>query len=319
MPSVNRVFLAVGLLSAVFACGKPDANATTAAPTQATAPVASAPSTIDWAAVDRALGRTGAEQPGGVRRYAMPRSDLEVTSKGVAIRPGFALGSYVVMLPTGGADAVVMGDLVLTETERDAVLARLQQSGVEQTASHKHLLDESPRIWWTHVHAHGDPVVIAKSIRDALALSGTPPAAPAAAPPAAKIAIDTAQIDRILGQPGRNNGGIYQVNVPRAETIRSGGIDLPPSMGLAIALNFQPTGGGRAAINGDFVMVASEVNPVIRALEENGIQVVELHNHLLDEEPRLFFLHFWANDDAVKLARGLRAALDKTNRAQAGG
>jgi hypothetical protein len=273
---------------------------------------------IEWAAVDSAMGRSGTDQPGGVRRYAFPRSDLKVTARGVAIRAGFALGTYLVFLPTGGDDAMVMGDLVLTEAERDSVLARLQQGGIEQTASHKHLIDESPRIWWTHVHAHGNPVAIARAIRAGLAVSATP-LGPVAAPAVAEpMSIDTAQIDLVLGQTGRANGGIYQVSVPRAETVRSGGVELPPSMGMATAINFQPTGSGRAAINGDFVMTRDEVNPVIRALEENGIAVVELHNHLLDEEPRLFFLHFWANADAVTLARGLRAALDKTNSVRTG-
>jgi hypothetical protein len=278
---------------------------------------AAAPSTIDWAAVDSAMGRAGTEQPGGVHRYGIPRSDLKVTSRGVPIRPGFALGTYLVVLPTGGNEAVVMGDLVLTEAERDTVIAKLQQSGIEQTASHKHLIDETPRIWWTHVHAHGDPVSIARSVREALALSATPLGAPApAAAPAEAIAIDTAQIDQIFGTAGKNNGGIYQVSVPRAEAIRMRGVTLPASMGLANAINFQPSGGGRAAVNGDFVMIASEVNAVLRAIEENGLEVVELHNHLLDEEPRLFFVHFWGDGDAVTLARGLKAVLDKTNSAK---
>lgn len=316
---MKRALLFAALAPALFACGKPTAEAKPAGQPAAAAPAAPAASTISWAAVDSALGRTGAEQPGGVHRYAMPRADLKVMSRGVAIRPGFALGSYLVFLPTGGNDAVMMGDLVLTESERDAVIGKLQQGGIDPTASHKHLIDETPRVWWTHVHAHGDAVAAARAVRAALALSATPPAAPAPAAAPEKMSIDTAQVDQALGQKGRANGGIYQVNVARAEKIHSGGVELPPSMGLTTALNFQPTGGGKAAVNGDFVLIGSEVNGVIRALEENGIQVVELHNHLLDEEPRLFFVHFWANDDAVKLARGLRAALDRTNSVRSGG
>jgi hypothetical protein len=316
---IRHSILALVVPPLFFACARPDADARPAdAPADSPA-AAPAQVTIDWAAVDTAMGRAGADQPGGVRRYGLPRSDLRVTSQGVTIRPALSLGGYLVFLPTGGSGAVAMGDLVLTEAERSAVLARLQQGGVEQTASHKHLLDETPPIWWTHVHAHGDPVAIARAVRDALSLSATPPAAPQPAAAPERMAIDTAQIDQIMGQAGRANGGVYQVNVARAETIRSAGVTLPPSMGLASVFNFQPTGNGRAALNGDFVMVASEVNPVIRALGENGIGVVELHHHLLDEEPRLFFLHFWANDDALKLARGLRAALDRTNSARAGG
>jgi Domain of Unknown Function (DUF1259) len=272
---------------------------------------------IDWSEVDAAMGRTGGMQPGENYRFNMPRSDLTVVSQGVQIRPSFALGSWLAFKQSGANEAVVMGDLVLTEEELNPVLARLQQGGVGQTAVHKHLLDMEPAIWWAHVHAEGDPVEIAETVREALALSGTPPQAPAAAPPA--LALDTAQISRILGYPGRNNGGVYNLSVARAETIRSHGMEIPPSMGLTTVFNFQPTGNGRAAINGDYIMTAGEVDRVIAALRENDIQVVELHHHLTDEEPRLFFMHFWANGDAVTLARGLRAALDQTNVQRPGG
>jgi hypothetical protein len=233
-----------------------------------------------------------------------------------------SLGSWLAMKPRGASEVVAMGDLVLTEEELNPVLARLQQGGVGQTAIHKHLLDETPALWWTHVHAHGDALAIAGTVRDALALTATPaPAAPATAavaPPAA-IELDTAQIRQVLGTAGRVNGGVYQVTVPRSETIRSLGVEVGPPMGTGTALNFQPTGGGSAAINGDFVMTAGEVDAVIRTLQQNGIEVVSLHNHLLDEQPRLVFMHFWAQGDAVTLARGLRAALDQTSSALGGG
>jgi hypothetical protein len=276
-----------------------------------TAPPGSDPA-IDWKRVDAAMGRSGSMQPGGVYRFAMPRTDLAVTSQGVRIRPALALGSWLAFKQSGPNEAVAMGDLVLREDELNRVLARLQQGGVGQTAIHKHLLNESPAIWWTHVHAHGNPVEIAQAVRAALALTGTPPVSSAggASP---KLEIDTAQVSRILGHGGRANSGVFSVSVPRAETVRAMGIEVPPSMGLSTAINFQPTGNGRAAVNGDFVMTAGEVDRVIAALRQNGIQVVALHNHLTDEEPRLFFMHFWANNDAVKLARGLRAALDQTN------
>lgn len=269
---------------------------------------------IDWQVVDSAMGRPGQTQEGGVHRYSMPRGDLTVTVEGVRIRPALSLGSWIAFKPSAGTEAVAMGDLVLTEAEYNQVIGRLQEGGVGQTAIHKHLPEESPALWWTHVHARGNPAEIANTIREALALTGTP--APTTAPATDSpepLPLDTAQLASILGRAGRVNGGVYQVSFPRAETIRSMGIEVPPSMGVATAINFQPTGGGRAAINGDFVMTASEVDAVTRALRENGIQVVSLHNHLVDEEPRLFFMHFWANDDAVALARGLRAALDATN------
>jgi hypothetical protein len=273
---------------------------------------------VNWAAVDDALGRTGQMQPGGVYKYAIPRNDLQVSSGGVQIKPALSLGSWLAFKPKAGG-AVAMGDLVLTEKEYNRVIARLQQGGVGQTAVHKHLPEQTPAIWWTHVHAEGDPVKIAQTFKAALALTATPTQAPAS-PDAASvrpIGLDTAAIDQALRRSGKVSGGVYQVSIPRAEQIQASGIEVPGSMGTATALNFQPTGGGKAAINGDFVMIAGEVQPVIAALEANAIQVVTVHNHMLDEEPRLFFMHFWANDDAVKLARGLRAALDRTNSARA--
>lgn len=274
-------------------------------------------SQIDWKAVERAMGRTGSLQPGDVYRFSMPRSDLTVTVEGVRIRPALALGSWIAFkeVPNG---ALAMGDLVLKESEVAPVMSRLQEGDIEQTAVHHHVLHETPRVVYMHVHAHGDPVKIAEGVRAALELTSTPPQAPSAPATTAELGIDTAQIAAILRHAGRVNGGVYHVSIPRAETIRDRGQEIPPSMGLGTAINFQPTGGGRAAITGDFVMVASEVNAVIRALRESGIAVTSLHNHLLTEEPRLFFMHFWANDDALKLARGLRAGLDATN-SQRGG
>ncbi len=272
----------------------------------------------NWSAVDAAIGRLGVAQPGDVQRYNFPRGDLQVTVTGangaVLLKPSFALGGWIAMHRTGMGDAVMaMGDLVLTEDEVTPVITALQAGGIEQSALHHHVLHESPRVFYMHVHATGDPVVIARTLRTAIALTKAPAPATASASPAPAIELDTAAVARALGYAGRVNGGVYQVSVPRAETIRDGGMEVPASMGLGTAINFQPTGGGKAAITGDFVMIAAEVNIVIRSLRDHGIEVTSLHNHLLTDEPRLFFMHFWANADAVTLAGGLRAALDLTN------
>jgi hypothetical protein len=244
-------------------------------------------------------------------KYSFPRSDLHVTAAGVAVKPALALGSWVAFKHVAGGHTMVMGDLVLGEDEVGPVMRALQQGGVEQSALHNHVLHESPRVMYMHISAHGDAAKVAQTIRTALGQSGTPLGMPAAPAAASAIDLDTAAVARALGTAGKVNGGVYQVSVPRRETIREGRNEIPPSMGVATAINFQPTGGGKAAITGDFVMRASEVNAVIRALQQNGIEVTALHSHMLDEEPRLFFMHFWANDDAVKLAQGLRSALDK--------
>jgi len=278
------------------------------APAQDTTPSRGAQA-ADWSAVDQALGRKGVQQPGGVMKYSFPRSDLQVTANGMQIKPALALGGWIAFKEMAGG-AMMMGDLVLTEDEVGPVMRALQQKGVEQTALHNHVLKESPRVMYMHVAGQGDPVKLAQAVRTALGQSKTPMAPPAASA-AGPIDLDTAAVSRALGVGGKVNGGVYQVSVPRRETIHEGGQEVPPAMGVATGINFQPSGGGKAAITGDFVLVASEVNPVIRALQGNGIEVTALHSHMLDEQPRLFFMHFWANDDATKLARGLRAALDR--------
>lgn len=268
---------------------------------------------IDWKRVDAALGKPGTIQPDGAYKAGLPRSDLHVSVAGVAIKPALALGSWVALKQVSDSDAMLMGDLVLLEKEVGPVLAKLQEGGIEQTALHNHLLHESPHVLYMHIAGRGAPEKLAGAVHAALALTKTPFAAspaPSASPP---FGLDTAQIAQALGYHGKVNGGVYQVGVPRAERITVDGIDVPPSMGLATALNFQPTGGGKAAITGDFVLIASEVNPVIRALRDGGVAVTALHSHMLADSPRLFFMHFWANDDALKLARGLRAALDQMN------
>jgi hypothetical protein len=271
--------------------------------------------TTDWKPVEQALGKAGSMQPGDVYKVSLPRTDLQVSVNGIQLKAPLALGSWVAFKKMGNM-TMVMGDLVLTEDEVTPVLTKLQEGGVDQTALHNHVLHESPRVMYMHISATGDGVKIAKAIHDALALSKTPFAAPAAATPSQDLGIDTKQMDQIMGQAGKVNGGVYQFSVPRAEKIMDNDMEVPPSMGVAHAINFQPTGGGKAAITGDFVLTAGEVNPVIRALRENGIEVTALHSHMLVESPRLFFMHFWANDDALRLARGIRAALDRTNLAK---
>jgi len=276
----------------------------------------------DWTKVADALGKSGTEMPGGVYRVGLPRTDLHVTLDGVQIKPTLALGSWLAF-QTMGDQAMFMGDLVLTEAEVNPVMKKLTESGIEITAVHNHLLRAQPATLYMHVLGHGDPAKLAAALNAGLALSATPlgnatpstssqPPAGGAAQPQ-QVDLDTAMIDRALGAKGKANGGVYQVSLRRAETVKDGSMEVPEAMGSAEAINFQPTGGGKAAITGDFVLTGEEVNPVLRALRENGIEVTALHNHMLDDQPRLFFMHFWANDDATKLAQGLRAALDKVN------
>jgi Domain of Unknown Function (DUF1259) len=268
----------------------------------------------DWQAqVGEALGKTGATAPGGIYRVALPRTDLKVTLDGVELKPGFALGSWLAFEKMDD-QGMVMGDLVLTMDEVNPVMTKLAAGGIEITALHNHLLRNQPFTMYMHVQGNGDPVKLAAALHAALAESNTPlTAAPAAANAPPTIDLDTAALDQTLGAKGTNNGGVYQFSIPRAEPIKDGNMDVPPPMGSANAINFQPIGGGKAAITGDFVLIAKEVNPVLRALREHGIEVTAIHNHMLDDQPHLYFMHFWANDDAKKLAEGLKAALAQIN------
>jgi hypothetical protein len=266
---------------------------------------------IDWDKIDATFARKAAVA-GEIHRYGFPRTDLQVTLDGVAIRPAFALGGWIAFEPMGNT-AMAMGDLVLLQSEVNPVMAKLLEGGLEVTAVHNHLLRSEPLPFYMHVGGHGDPVKMAETIRNALAVSKTPLTPPAAfaAPPA--IDLDTAQLDQIIGAKGAANGGVYQFNVPRRDPITEGGMMVGmPAMGGATAINFQPTGGGKAAITGDFVLIGTEVNDVVRTLRSNGIDVTAIHSHMLTEQPRIIFMHFWANDDAITLAKALRAALDKT-------
>jgi hypothetical protein len=268
---------------------------------------------VDWTKVDDAFGRKAAAVAGDVHRYGFPRTDLTVTLDGVSIKPALALGGWVAMKPAHGG-VMAMGDIVLLETEINPVMAKLIASGLEITAIHNHLLRGSPATFYMHIAGHGDAVQLATAIKDALSVSKTPlgpPAAPAQQP---AIDLDTAQLDQIIGAKGNPNGGVYQFGVPRRDKVTEAGMTLAPAgpLGVATAIGFQPTGNAKAAITGDFVLAGEEVNPVLKTLRQNGIEVTALHSHMLDEQPRLYFMHFWANDDAIKLAKGIRAALDKT-------
>jgi hypothetical protein len=274
--------------------------------------VAHAQGAASWAPVEQVLGRVAVSQAGDVMRFNFPRRDLHVTVGDVVVKPSLALGSWVAFKRMPDGTAMAMGDLVLTESEINPVISLLQQGGVEQTAVHNHLIGANPNTMYVHIRAHGKELDVARAIRKALGASKTPlDTAPAAS--AAAFGLDTTALAKALGYSGKVNGGVYQVGVGRAEQITEDGAAIPGSMGLSTSINFQPTGGGKAAITGDFVMIGSEVNPVIRALRDAGIQVTALHSHMIGETPHLYFMHFWANDDAIKLAHGLSTAISKTN------
>src|SRR5919197_3797279 len=269
---------------------------------------------VDWKAVEQALGKTGQLQPGDVFRIGMPRTDLNVTVKGVPVKAGFALGSYAAFKKIGD-HSLVMGDLVLLDQEVPAVMSGLFAGGLEVTAVHNHLNEMAPHVMYMHYSGHGEAVQMARALRQALSASGTPlGTAPPAVATASGPTLDMKAIEQVLGRSGRDaGGGVFQVTVPRAEAITEMGQPLLPAMGVVTVLNFQPTSDGKAAITGDFVLIDKEVNAVAKTLRQHGVDVTAIHNHALMDMPRLFYMHFWANDDPAKLAQAVKAALDKTN------
>lgn len=279
-------------------------------------PLTLAAADVDWRQVGELFG-TEVKQPASqVHKVTIPRTDLDVVLDGTPIEPALALTSWLTFKPFEDQH-MVMGDLVLTAPEVNKVLDALAQSPVQVTALHRHLLHETPSVMFLHVRAVGEPVELAQSLRDALARTGTPLAAGTdTAPEPGDFPFDVQALERILGHKGEVSQGVFKVSVPREETINVDGLAIPSAMGTAIALGFQPIEGGRAVAYGDFVMRPAEVNPVLKALKAHGFSVTALHNHMLTEQPELFFMHFWKEDEPKALAEGLRAALDEVGTAK---
>jgi superfamily II DNA helicase RecQ len=267
----------------------------------------SAGSALDTMAIEKAIGKAG-ELKDDVYKVSLPRTDLSVSVKDVRVKPGLALGSWIAFKETG-RQAVVDGDLVLTEDEVGPVFEKLRKEGVEVTALHNHLIGESPRVMFLHIAGKGDAARLAKAIKNALSLTKTPIEAAGKTAPE-EAGFNTEQIQEALGYKGHVKGGVLQISIPRPEHINMEGVTLPASMGMATAFNFQQAGEGKVAATGDFVMTRDEVDRVTKALAENGIAVTALHNHLVHGTPDLYFMHFWANDSAEKVAKGLKAGLD---------
>lgn len=291
--------LSLGLFAAAMFLAAPQSPATTAP---------KPPAGLDVVAIDKAIGRSG-QITGDVYRVTFPRTDLKVTVAGVAVKPGFALGSWAAF-KSKGTQSVVHGDLVLTESEVNPVISALQQHNFEITALHNHIIDETPAVMYLHYWGEGDAVMLAQAMRDVLGRTKTPVTAAVTPPPAAtKDDLPADQIQQAIGLKGTVNNGVLGLSQPRPETIQMMGVTLPPSMGMATSINFQSAGAGRVATTGDFVMVADEVNKVARDLRQHDIMITALHNHMLHGTPELYFMHFWAVGDAGKISAGLKAAL----------
>ena len=270
-------------------------------------PVIVVAQSLDTAKIDEAMGRSG-QQTGDVYRLGFPRTDLHVSVDGVEIKPGMALGSWAAFAGNDNA-AMVMGDLVLLESELTPVMRKLRAAGFDITAVHNHVLNETPRVIYMHYMGHGKAVELAKALRAALAESKTPLDKPAPPATTAEPPAFVKTIEDTLGTKGRFAGGVLSFGIPRKGTITDHGMTLTAPQGVAEAINFQEAGTGKVATTGDFVLTAEEVNSVISALEEHDIAVTALHSHMLTEQPRLFFMHFWAMGSSESVAAGIKVAL----------
>jgi hypothetical protein len=275
------------------------------------APAAPQQKAPGWEVSDAVFAQAGKDLPGDVHRYGWPRSDLHVTVGGVRVEPALALGSWAAFKKTGtGDEASTMGDLALLESEVGPVVGELVSGKFEILAIHNHLIGETPRVLYVHFHGHGDQESLAKTLKAALARTGTPSAASPPAKPTVAQEKTFEALQAALGRKGTMAGAVLQVGVPRAEPIQEDSMEVPPSMGMSNAMNFQ-TEGSRVATTGDFVLVADEVNPVLRELRSHGIAVTAVHSHMLRETPRLFFMHFWGVGTPEQIGDGLKAALSK--------
>lgn len=261
----------------------------------------------DTAAISAALGRPGISMPGGVYRVNLPRTDLEVTLDGVRLRPGLALGSYAAFEPLSGKTLVV-GDLCLLEREIEPVMTQLQKDGIEVTALHNHLRNETPHVMFLHFLGVGDAATLAQSLRRSLEMSGTPLSAPAPASSSPPLSF-ASDVEQTVGHQGVMAGGVLSISVPRADRVTVRGMPVTPGMGVTNVLNFEDAGNGRVATTGDFVLVASEINPTVAALRAHGFEVTAMHQHMIGDDPTLYYIHWWRVGSSAEVAGGLRDAL----------
>jgi hypothetical protein len=266
------------------------------------------------------LGRQG-DFKDNVLKVNIPRNDLQVTVANVKTPTPFGFGGWIAMTKGTGGKEVMMGDLVLTQEQVNPVMSALLDNGLQVTALHNHFFWDEPRLFFMHVHGSGTAQELAKNVKPALDLitkapGSTPPAAPPAQPPAG---LDTAKLAQIVGHQGDQSGAVYKITVGRDDLkLTEMGAPINARMGLNTWAAFVGTN-DKAAVAGDVAMLASEVQPVLRALRQNGLDVVAIHQHMLGTQPTIYFLHYWGTGPADKLATGFKAALDQLGKGSAAG
>ncbi len=263
-----------------------------------------------WKQIDDLLGRKGNQESPGVWKYDLTRDDLHVKLNGAEIKPELALDGWLTF-QNRPQKTRVMGELVLTADEVNPVIAKLHEGGVHVMALHNHLIGESPEVMYLHIMSEGEPLAVARAVQSALVLTKLPQHE--SEQKESLQGLDVAQIQRIIGGEKETSGSVLELTVGRRDRITDLGAPIPPAMEVESEAKFQSTGNGQALMYGEIVLTASEVAPVLRSLEQNGIKIMAVHNHMLTEQPRIFFVHCLGQGDAIKLARAMRATLDLTN------
>ncbi len=260
---------------------------------------------VDTTEVEKILGVTGQTQE-GVTVFSFPRSDIKVVIDGEPVPTALGFGSWTAWKAMGD-EFMVMGDLVLLEREINPVISALAEANISVTAIHNHFIGEEPRVMYMHVGGMGTASILAKGIRNALDKTATPKTpAPASASP---LTLDTKRIEQVIGHRGKAGGGVFKIVLGR-QGVTMDGVELTASMGLNTWAAFIGTN-ERAHVAGDVAMTAGEVNKVIRELRKGGISIAAVHNHMLDEEPHIFFLHYWGTGSAERLAETVRDAFNQ--------
>jgi hypothetical protein len=258
--------------------------------------------------VEKILGVSGQTQE-GVTVFGFPRQDLKIKISGDSVPIGLGFGSWTAWKERGG-EAMVMGDLVLLQEEINPVISALAEANFSVTALHNHFLGENPRMMYMHIYGMGEAVPLAIGIRNALSKTATPQPGPTMGGTSLPVLnLDTKRLEQVIGHSGKIGGGVFKIIIGRPG-VKMDGVEMTASMGLNTWAAFTGTN-ERAHVAGDVAMTAKEVNPVIRALRRGGIEITAVHNHMLDEEPRIFFLHYWGTGPAEKLAETLREAFDQ--------
>jgi len=276
------------------------------------------PMPAEYAAVLSAVGRQG-DYKDNVLKVNVPRGDLKVVVDGVATPTPFGFGGWFALTKGTGGMEVMMGDLVLVESEVNPVMSALLDNGLEVTALHNHFFADTPHMFYMHVHGHGAAADLANKMKPALALIGKTLQAATTQGRAIEGKLDTDGLSKTIGFAGEQTGAVYKITIGRADfTMKEMGATINARMGLNTWAAFYGTDAD-AVVAGDVAMLDAEVTPVLKALRANGIDVVAMHHHMVGTQPNVTFLHYWGKGQAQRLAAGVRAALDQLNRPAAGG